>query len=95
VDQKHHEWPAWANEVVERLAVWCAECPEEVPVETYLAKGDTDIGAEIERFAIEHEADAVVLVRRSRLQTGRARILRAVVDRAPCPILICSGPEAK
>lgn len=90
VDQKQHEWPGWAEEVVERLAVCCASCPPEVPVEMYLAYGD--IGAEIERFAIEHKSDAVVLVRRSRLQTGRARILRAVISRAPCPILICGGP---
>ncbi len=91
VDQKQHEWPAWADEVVERLAVCCANCPPEVPVEMYLAHGD--IGAEIERFAIEHKSDAVVLVRRSRLQTGRAIIMRTVMNRAPCPILICGGPE--
>jgi Universal stress protein family. len=91
VDQKHHEWPDWADEVVERLAVCCANCPPEVPVEMHLAHGD--IGREIERFAIEHKSDAIVLVRRSRLQVGRAKILRAVITRAPCPILICGGPE--
>ncbi len=91
VDQRHHEWPDWADEVVERLAVCCANCPPEVPVEMHLAHGD--IGREIERFAIEHKSDAIVLVRRSRLQVGRAKILRAVITRAPCPILICSGPE--
>lgn len=91
VDQKHHEWPDWADEVVERLAVCCANCPPEVPVEMHLAHGD--IGREIERFASEHKSDAVVLVRRSSLQVGRAKILRAVITRAPCPILICSGPE--
>jgi len=91
VDQQHHEWPDWADEVVERLAVCCANCPPEVPVEMHLAHGD--IGKEIERFAIEHKSDAVVLVRRSRLQVGRAKILRAVITGAPCPILICSGPE--
>lgn len=93
VDQKHHEWPAWADEVVERLAVCCAKCPPEVAVEIYLAHGD--IGSEIGRFAIEHNSDAVVLVRRSRLQTGRARVLRAVIDQTSCPILICSGPETR
>lgn len=91
VDQRHHEWPDWADEVVERLAVCCANCPPEVPVEMHLAHGD--IGREIERFAIEHKSDAIVLVRRSRLQVGHAKILRAVITRAPCPILICGGPE--
>jgi nucleotide-binding universal stress UspA family protein len=56
----------------------------------HIAHGD--IGKEIERFAIEHKSDAIVLVRRSRLQVGHAKILRAVITRAPCPILICSGP---
>lgn len=91
VDQRQHEWPDWADEVVERLAVCCANCPPEVPVEMHLAHGD--IGREIERFAIEHKSDAIVLVRRSRLQVGHAKILRAVITRAPCPILICSGQE--
>jgi nucleotide-binding universal stress UspA family protein len=92
VDQKHHEWPSWAQEVVERLAVACAGCPPEVPVEMYLAHDG--IGSEIQRFAVEHGSDAVVLVRRSRLQRGRARILRAVLDNTPCPVLICSGTDA-
>lgn len=92
VDQKHLEWPAWAQEVVDRLAVVCADCPPALPIEMYLAHGD--VGREIERFAIEHGSDAVVLVRRSHLQTGRARILRAVLSRAPCPTLICSGTNA-
>jgi len=92
VDQPQHEWPGWATEVAERLATCCAQCPADVPVQMFLAHGDA--GTEIGRFALEHASDAVVLVRRSKLQTGRARVLRSVLERAPCPVLILGGPEA-
>jgi nucleotide-binding universal stress UspA family protein len=91
VDQPQHEWSGWANEVAERLASFCAHCPPDVPVQMFLGQGD--IGTEIEKFALEHASDAVVLVRRSRLQPGRAKILRTVLERTPCPVLILRGPE--
>ena len=91
VDQKQHEWPDWAGEVKGRLAHACAQCPPEVPLQMYLAQGD--IATEIARFSVEHACDAIVLVRRSRLQAGRALILRAALERAPCPILILGGPD--
>jgi nucleotide-binding universal stress UspA family protein len=91
VDQQQHEWPSWADEVGDRLARSCASCPPEVQVQVFLAQGN--ISAEIENFAIQHSSDAIVLVRRSRLQAGRARTLRSLLERAPCPVLILSGPE--
>lgn len=89
IDQPQHEWPQWAGEVVARVG-GCAEWPAAVPTRTYLALGEA--GPEIVRFATEHDADAIVLVRRSRLEPGRAAVLRAVLDRAPCPIVLVSGP---
>lgn len=91
IDQAHHEWPSWAQEVVERLMVCCAACPPEVSLRVFLAHGD--IGQEIASFAAAHRTNAIVLVRRSRLQSGRARILRAVLDLTPCPVLLVGGPE--
>ncbi len=91
VDQKQHEWPEWATEVAERLVATCASCPPDVPVEIFLAQGEA--GSEIAHFARDRASDAIVLVRRSRLQPGRARILRAVLERTPCPVLIVGGPE--
>lgn len=91
VDQQQHDWPNWATEAAERLARCCANCPPEVPVQVFLTNGN--IADEIERFATEHASDAIVLVRRSRLQTGRATTLRRVLERAPCPVLVLSGPE--
>jgi nucleotide-binding universal stress UspA family protein len=86
VDQPQHEWPQWANEVITRLAEACAQCPPNVPLRTFLAQGDA--GEAITRFAAEHASDAVVLACRSRLEPGRAAVLRAVLDQTPCPVLI-------
>ena len=91
VDQPQHEWPSWAGEMGERLARLGAECPREVEVQAFLAQGD--VATEIERFAVQHGSDAVVLVRRSQLQPGRGRTLLSVLERSPCPVLILSAPE--
>ncbi len=86
VDQAQHEWPQWANEVITRLGEACAQCPPDVPLRTFLVQGDA--GMVITRFAAEHASDAVVLARRSRLEPGRAAVLRAVLDQTPCPVLL-------
>jgi nucleotide-binding universal stress UspA family protein len=91
LDHPQHDWPAWEAEVMERL-VACTECPASVPVAAYLAHGD--VSEEIDHFAVEHDVDAIVLVRRSHLQQGHALTLRAVLRRAPCPVLVVHGPEA-
>ena len=90
VDQPQHEWPQWASELVDRL---CASCGAEIPVRVYLRQGD--IGSEIALFAAEQRYDAVVLVLRSRLEPGRARVLRAVLDNTSCPILLVGAPLAR
>lgn len=88
VDQPQHEWPEWASEVMERLAA-CANCPHNVPVRVYLAYGA--IEDEIIRFAVAHHEDMIVLVRRSHMEPGRAHVLRAVLHRSPCPVLLTSA----
>jgi nucleotide-binding universal stress UspA family protein len=91
VDQPQHEWPHWAREVIDRLGACVEGWPAGVPVRSFLTAGK--IGPEIARFAAEYRADAIVLVRRSRLEPGRARVLRAVLEQTPCPILLAGGPE--
>lgn len=91
VDQPQHEWPEWATEVIDRLATSCAGCPKGVPVRIFLSKGD--IGEEIARFATENHTDAIVLVRRSHLQPGRARIIRSVLSRTSCHVIVVGGEE--
>jgi len=89
IDQPQHEWPAWADEVVAHLRACCGELPAGVTARVFLATGT--IGDAIARFAAEHHEDAVVLVRRSQLEQGRAVILRAVLNRTPCPVLLVGG----
>lgn len=91
VDQPQHEWPEWAGEAIRRLALSCAGLPSSVDVQMFMTQGS--VGEEIIRFACEHGSDAIVMVRRSRMQPGRARALREVLQRAPCPILLLGGPE--
>ncbi|HLF76780.1 MAG TPA: universal stress protein [Dehalococcoidia bacterium] len=91
VDQPQHEWPAWAAEVIHRLATCCAGCPPEVPVRIFLARGD--IGEEIARFATENQADAIVLVRRSKFQPGRAKVIRSVLSQTSCFVVIVGGED--
>ena len=90
VDQPQYEWPAWQREVIYRLCTVCAECPSDVPVHMFLGRGP--IGEEILRFAAAHWVDAIVLVRRSRLEPGRSAILRQVFEHTPCPILLVGKP---
>ncbi len=87
VDQPQHEWPHWASELMDRLSV---SGGAEIPVRVFLRQGD--IGSEIALFAAEQRYDAVVLVLRSRLEPGRARVLRAVLDNTSCPILLVGAP---
>lgn len=92
IDQPQHEWPGWMREVTTRLCAGLARCPSGLSVETFLARGE--IGAEIAQFAAMHSEDVVVLVRRSRLEPGRARALMAVLESMPCPALLVGGPPS-
>ncbi|MBM2810294.1 MAG: universal stress protein [Chloroflexi bacterium] len=90
VDQPHHEWPGWAAEIMAHLDAALAGLPEEVRTRVYLARGD--VAAEIVRFATETHAKALVLVRRSHLESGRANVLREVLNHPPCAVLLVPGP---
>ncbi len=91
VDQPHHEWSTWENELKERLLVESAGFSPGADVGVHVQQGQP--GEEIVRFARHGRYDAVVLVRRSRLEPGRAAILRNVIQHSPCPLLIVGGPE--
>ena len=86
VDQPQHEWPAWADQVIRHLSICLGGRPPGLSIQVFLVAGH--IAEEIARFAAEHHSDAIVLVRRSHLEVGRARVLRAVLDRTPCPVLL-------
>jgi len=89
VDQPHHEWRDWEHEVKERLMVECAGFPPSAAVDVHVREGEP--GPQIVQFAREGNYDAIVLVRRSRLEPDRARTLRHVIRESPCPLLIVGG----
>jgi nucleotide-binding universal stress UspA family protein len=91
VDQPQHEWSTWARELKQRLLVECAGCAPDADVGIHVRSGEP--AAEIVRFARQGRYDAIVLVRRSKLEPGRAAVLRTVLRQAPCPLLVVGGPE--
>jgi nucleotide-binding universal stress UspA family protein len=97
VDEPYYEWPGWASEVGSWLRSCCGDVGEDVPIDVYIRAGSGrgEIGTAIAEFAAEQEADAIVLVRRSHLETGRAPILRAVLALTPCPVLLVAGKPSR
>jgi nucleotide-binding universal stress UspA family protein len=91
VDQPHHEWSNWTREMRERLAIECAGCSPSAQIGIHLRRGDP--AAEIVHLAKEGTYDAIALVRRSRMEPGRARTLREVIRTAPCPLFVIGGGQ--
>jgi nucleotide-binding universal stress UspA family protein len=85
VDQPHHEWPAWAEEFLERMAALCGKAAE-VPMEMFVASGEP--GPEVVRFTREHGGDLVVLPWHGSLAPDHARTLRAIMRDPPCPLVM-------
>jgi len=89
IDQPHHEWPAWAARMIDHLGAHIGGQPQDVTMTVFLTVGD--VSSEINRFAAEHWSDAIVLARRSHFEIGRASVLRAVLNDAPCPVMLVAA----
>jgi nucleotide-binding universal stress UspA family protein len=84
VDQPQHEWPAWTDEVLQRLA---AVCPlADMRIRLLVGKGEP--AEETLQVAIEESADLIALVWKGRWEANCAPILKAVLRGAPCPVLV-------
>ena len=84
LDQAQHEWPAWGREFVERLV---SVCPlDAMKVRLSLALGDPK--EEVLRAAEEQSSDLILLAWNGVWHEGHAGIVRAAIDRAPCPVAI-------
>lgn len=94
MDQPQYEWPAWAEEFLERFCRCVGQCPPPLPTRLFLRRGDP--AEEILRFAAENESDLIVLVWRGQFRGKRALTIKAVLRAAPCPVLVLhtrsSGP---
>jgi nucleotide-binding universal stress UspA family protein len=84
VDQQHHEWPAWAREFVERLAMGTSASPRSLRL--WLAHGEP--ASTIGQFADQHRADLIVMCSHCNLEPGRAAVLHGVLRDARVPVLV-------
>lgn len=89
IDQPQHEWAAWGSEFVNRLACVCPL--GHVHLRVLLGHGDPT--EEILRLSERHSSDMIVLVWRGIWETPRASILKEVLCRANCPVLVLRGSE--
>jgi nucleotide-binding universal stress UspA family protein len=83
VDQPQHEWPAWAQEFLDRLrAVGGAR--NGIDIRLAVARGDA--GAAILDFA--RQSDLIVLGWRGVLEPDRARTMQRVIRETVCPVIV-------
>lgn len=84
VDQPQYEWPAWAQEFVERFCACVGECPPRSRL--FVRPGDPQ--TEILAFTKEHPADLIVLEWHGSLEPSHASVVRAVIAGSPCPVML-------
>jgi nucleotide-binding universal stress UspA family protein len=83
VDQPHHEWPAWAQEFLDRLRA-VGEARNGIKTSLTVAQGEA--GAAIVDFA--QKSDLIVLGWRGVLEPDRARAMRRVIRDTDCPVIV-------
>lgn len=88
LDQPQHEWPAWADEFLERVRSLCPFDPGRTRF--FLAHGDP--AGEIVRIAHAEGVDLVVLAWHGALAPEHARTFRALLRDCPCPMLVLRVP---
>jgi nucleotide-binding universal stress UspA family protein len=87
IDQPQHEWPAWANEFMQRMMALGAS-PAAVNFKLLVTGGQP--GSEIADFAAENRADLIVMAWHGRWEAEHAKTFRVVIRRSACPVfLVC------
>ena len=84
VDQPQHTWPVWADEFLQRLRTVCAL----TDVRLRLRVSGGEPAAETIRVAKEESADLLVLAWKGHWEDSRAPTLKAVLQGAPCPVMV-------
>ncbi len=90
VDQPHHEWPAWANEFVERMMT-LGHSPGAVNFKLLVTGGQP--GSEVAQFARDHGADLVVVPWHGQWVSQRLTTCKVVVRRSGCPVLLINAQQ--
>jgi nucleotide-binding universal stress UspA family protein len=86
MDQRQHEWPAWAIEFLERLIGVCGSSLDPSQLHLALARGEP--AREVVHYAVEHQADLIVATCRGALDDAHGRVVKALLREAPCPVMI-------
>lgn len=85
VDQPQHEWPAWAQEFLDRLrAVGGAK--DGIGIRLAVAHGEA--GSAIVDFARENDSDLIALGWRGVLEPGRAQTMQRIIHDTTCPVIV-------
>lgn len=85
VDQPQHEWPAWAEEFLDRLRA-VGRATDGVDIRLVLAQGEA--GSAIADFARRNDSDLIVLGWRGVLEPDRARTMRHVIRESIYPVIV-------
>lgn len=85
VDHPQYEWDTWAQEFLARIAGSGANL-EAAKLRLLVAAGEP--AAEILRIAQEEGVDMIILPWHRTLASGRARMVKTVLDAATCPVLL-------
>ena len=85
VDHPQYEWEAWGQEFLERVDGMGTK-PGTAGLRLLMANGDP--ASEILRISQEQSVDMIILPWHRVLRSGRARMVKAVLQCAPCPVLL-------
>jgi nucleotide-binding universal stress UspA family protein len=90
VDHPQYEWEAWGKEFLERICGIGAD-PRETGIRLMMVEGDP--ATEILRVAQEQSVDMIILPWHGALGSGRARMVKAVLRDATCPVMLLPQHE--
>jgi nucleotide-binding universal stress UspA family protein len=85
VDHPQYEWEAWGREFLDRICGMGAHL-DQAALRLMMATGEP--AAEILRVAEEEAVDMIILPWHGTLGPGRARMIKAVLHKATCPVLL-------
>lgn len=85
LDQPQHEWPAWANEFLDRMIALGAP-PAKVRFKLMVTGGQP--GSEIADFARENHADLVVAAWHGAWHEEQEGALSTIIRRSGCPVML-------
>jgi nucleotide-binding universal stress UspA family protein len=85
VDQPQHEWPAWANEFLERMLA-LGQVPSSMQFKLLVSGGQP--GSEVAHLARHTATDLVVAAWHDQWEPRREGALKTIIRRSGCPVLL-------